>query len=142
MFANTEALEVRLFHVLPPIPPEYREHGGSVDPDEEEALSEALRKAQHQWIDEAKAKAHAFMDNDKAILVDGGTTADRISVAFAPSVVPSEIVRDILQAATEWQCGTIIVGRQCCSKFAEVFHHHIGEDWRTRARDLPSGIVE
>ena len=46
-------VHVRLFHVLPPTPPELLESGGTEDPNQEERLSAELRHARSQAIPRA-----------------------------------------------------------------------------------------
>jgi nucleotide-binding universal stress UspA family protein len=141
-FHNPSAIQVRLFHVLPPIPPELREHGGSEDPDKEEILGENLREAQARWIEEAMNRARAFVESAKAVLLEGGFSAQLISTEYSPSVLPSEVVRDIIQAATTWQCDTIAVGRKCCSKFADLTYHHVGEELVEKGQGFTIWVVE
>jgi nucleotide-binding universal stress UspA family protein len=142
LLENSKGIQFRLFHVLPPIPPEFREHGGSEDPDEELALGKKLAEAQYDWVDKAKSKAQPVMDSAIAVLLEAGINADTISTEFSTSAHPSDLVDDILEAAQAWQCETIVVGRECCSKFADLFHHHVGEELLQKGKGFAIWIVE
>ena len=142
LLEKSNGVQFRLLHVLPPIPPELREHGGSEDPDEELALGEKLMEAQSGWIGEAKAKAKPVMDNARAVLEDAGIAAESISTEFSTSAHPSDLVDDILEAAQAWKCETIVVGRECCSKFADLFHRHVGEELLHKGKGFAIWIVE
>ena len=49
-----KGFHVVLLHVLPPIPPELLEFGGSENPQTEQRLDAELKKDQAQWIEQAK----------------------------------------------------------------------------------------
>jgi nucleotide-binding universal stress UspA family protein len=142
LLENSKGVQFRLFHVLPPIPPEYREHGGSEDPDEELTLGKKLMQAQNDWVDKAKSRAQPVIDNAKTMFLEAGIPAEMVSTEFSTCAHPAELVDDILEAAKAWKCETIVVGRQCCSKFAELFHHHVGEELLQKGKGFAIWIVE
>jgi hypothetical protein len=49
-----KAFRICLVHVLPPLPPELLEHGGSEDSAKEAQLEAELKVGQHRWISAAK----------------------------------------------------------------------------------------
>ena len=51
-----------LVHVLPPLPPALREHGGSSNSAEERRLDIALRVEQDRWIAAAKERAQESLE--------------------------------------------------------------------------------
>lgn len=134
--------QVYLFHVLPSIPPELLEFGGAEDPKKEEVLSDELRKIQNQWIDEAKGKAEPIMNKAKAILHQGGLSPDAIRTEFSPSVHRPDVVRDIIEAAHNFNCGTVVVGRDSFPGFWESFRHHIGKELVEKGQGFAVWVVE
>src|SRR5680860_589805 len=68
MIGTREDFHVVLFHVLPPIPPEFLEFGGAEDPATEKMLDATLKKEQAQWIEDAKKATEPLLDNAKTIL--------------------------------------------------------------------------
>ena len=142
LLEKSNGVQFRLLHVLPPIPPELREHGGSEDPNEELTLGRQLAEAQYGWVDKAKAKARPVMERAKAVFLDAGIGDEMISTEFSTGAHPSDVVDDILEAANAWKCDTIVVGRECCSKFEELFHHHVGEELVDKGKGFAIWIVE
>jgi hypothetical protein len=61
LLGGRKDLHVRLFHVLPSIPPELLEYGGAENPRKEQQLSADLRTAQNDWIEKAKRSANASL---------------------------------------------------------------------------------
>jgi nucleotide-binding universal stress UspA family protein len=124
---KSEDISIYLFHVLPPIPPQLLEFGGAENPEREQRLSTDLKNAQAEWIENAKAAASRSLDLAHKILIDTGISPARISTRFSSSIHKPNVVREILEAAEQYQCGTIVVGRHRLPWAQELFHRHTGE---------------
>ena len=64
-----------LLHVLPPLPSELLEHGGSENPAKEARLGVDLKAEQHRWISAAKKASQKSLDEARAILRTAGISA-------------------------------------------------------------------
>jgi len=137
-----KGFHIVLLHVLPPIPPELLEFGGSEDPKTEERLDEQLKNEQAQWVAQAQQSAEPLMEKVKALFLQVGISADRITTVFAESIHRPEYVRELLETAHNQQCGTIVVGRKSYQKFQEMFHHHVGEELVQKGAGFAIWVVE
>lgn len=135
-------MQVRLLHVLPPIPPELLEFGGAEDPDTEHRLSVALKEAQTRWIEETTRGAQPALDRLSTELKDAGVPASHITTACSVFIHKPNVVREILEAAETWHCGTIVVGRHAFSWMKELSYPHIGEALVRKGQGLTIWIVE
>lgn len=131
-----------LLHVLPPIPPELLEFGGSEDPKTEQRLDEELKKDQAQWIEQAKQSAEPLIEKVKDIFLRVGVSTDMITTIFAESIHRPDYVRELLEAAHKQNCGTIAVGRKSYPSFSEMFHHHVGEELVRKGQGFAIWVVE
>ena len=135
-------LHLVLLHVLPPIPPELLEFGGSEDPKTEQQLDEQLKKEQAQWIAQAKQTAQPLIEKVKGMFLRVEISADMITTVFAESIHRPDFVRELLETAHNKHCGTIVVGRKSYPKFQEMFHHHVGEELVQKGEGFAIWVVE
>jgi nucleotide-binding universal stress UspA family protein len=142
MMSGRKNLHVRLFHVLPSIPPELLEYGGTEDPRKEAQLSSELRTAQDEWVAQAKRSAQTSIESALVLLIDHGLLAENVSSEFSTSVHKPEVVRDILEAAHQWACGTIVTGRHSLPWAQELFHRHVGQQLVQQAAGFAVWVVE
>ena len=142
MIGVQRRFRVYLFHVLPPIPPELLEFGGAEDPEKERLLSEELKKAQSCWIDGAKKEAVPILESAKRILYNAGVAPEMVRTEFCTSIHRPDVVRDVLEAASKWGCGTIVVGRHAFPWLKEKFGHHIGEGLVRKGQGFAIWVVE
>ncbi|MFA9562581.1 MAG: universal stress protein [Nitrospirota bacterium] len=133
---------VVLLHVLPPIPPELLEFGGSEDPQTEQRLDAELKKDQAQWIEQAKQAANPLVEKVKGIFLRVGISAGMITTVFAESIHRPDFVRELLETAHKQNCGTIVVGRESYPSFKEMFHHHVGEELVRKGQGFAIWVVE
>ena len=127
MIAPQRGFHIVLLHVLPPIPPEYLEFGGSENPETEQRLTQELKQEQAQWIEQAKEAAKPLFDRIKGIFLRVGISGNTITTVFVESIHRPDLVRELLETAHKQNCGTIVVGRESYPSFKEFFHHHVGE---------------
>ena len=137
-----KGFNVVLLHVLPPIPPELLEFGGSEDPKTEQRLDAELKQDQAQWIEQAKQAAEPHVEKIKGIFLRVGISADMITTVFAESIHRPDFVRELLETAHKQNCGTIVVGRKSYPSFKEMFHHHVGEELVRKGEGFAIWVVE
>ena len=136
-----EAIHICLFHALPPIPPRLLESGGTKDPQGEQALGTNLKSAQTEWIEKAKDAVQPLITRAGAILVDSGVSQSQISTHFSHTIHKLDIVREILTAAKQSDCGTVVVGRHRLPWVKDFFYHHTGEGLVEQAHELTVWVV-
>ena len=141
MMAGRKDVHVRLFHVLPPLPPDLLEHGGSELPEQEQLLSDQLRMAQHKWTAQARQSAQRSLDSALVVLVEHGIPSQNLSTAFSTSVNPTDISAEILRAAGEWDCATVVTGRHDLPWMQEILHRHVGDQVVQSGKDTAVTVV-
>ena len=142
MVRGRETTHIYLFHVLPPIPPRLLEFGGAEDPQKEQILSAELKAAQAEWIEKSKGAARLLIKRAQTILGDHGVPQNHISTHFSSSIHKPNVVREVLEAAKQWHCGTVVVGRHRLPWVQDLFHHHTGEELVEKSREFSVWVVE
>lgn len=127
MVRGNGAIHICLFHALPPIPAKLLEFGGTEDPQKEQALGTELKAEQTEWIEKAKGAVQHAITRARAILQDHGVSQDQISTHFSQTIHKLDIVQEILDAAKQSHCGTVVVGRHRLPWVQDLFYHHTGE---------------
>ena len=141
MVRGREAIHICLFHALPPIPPRLLEFGGTEDPQKEQALRTELKSAQTEWIEKAKNAVQPSITRARAILQDDSVAQREINTHFPHTIHKLDIVREILNAAKQSHCGTVVVGRHRLPWVKDLFYHHTGEGLVEQAQDLSVWVV-
>ena len=141
MMGSRHDVDIVLFHVLPPIPPELLEFGGAEDPGTEQQLDQALKHQQAQWVENAKKAAEPVVDHAKTLLHRTGISPEATTTVFSQSIHRPEVVRELIETAHTQQCGTIVVGRETYSNFKEIFHHHVGEELVRQAQGVAIWVI-
>lgn len=141
MVRGREAIHICLFHALPPIPPRFLEFGGTEDPQKEQALRTELKSAQTEWIEKAKDAVQPAITRAQDILQDHGVSQSQISTHFSHTIHKLDIVQEILNAARQCDCGTVVVGRHRLPWVEELFYHHTGEELVEQAQELSVWVV-
>ena len=137
-----KGLRVYLLHVLPPIPPELLEFGGSENPQKEEALTKALRLEQAEWVERAKKEVAPIFDQAKTILGKAGVSPDLVHREFSTSIHRPDVARDVSEAAHRWKCSTVVVGRHSFTWLKEHLGHHVGEDLVRKGQGFAIWVIE
>jgi nucleotide-binding universal stress UspA family protein len=127
--------------VLPPLPPDLLEHGGSEAPEKEQMLGERLRAEQEQWTANAKQSAEDSLEQALVLLVDHGIASHNVSTAFSTTIHQPDVSSEILKAAQAWGCGTVVIGRHDLPWTKELLYRHVGDEVVQSAKDLAVTIV-
>jgi nucleotide-binding universal stress UspA family protein len=141
MVRGNEAIHICLFHALPPIPPRLLEFGGTEDPQKEQTLQTELKSVQTEWIEKAKNAVQPSIMRARAILQDHSISESQISTHFSHTVHKLDIVREILNAAKQSHCGTVVVGRHRFPWVQDLFHHHTGEGLVKQGHEFSVWVV-
>jgi hypothetical protein len=117
------------------------EFGGTENPQKEQALGTELKSAQAAWIEKAQDAVEPSMTRARTILLDNGVSDSRISTHFSHTIHKLDIVREILNAAKQARCGTVVVGRHRFPWVQDLFHHHTGEGLVEQAQEISVWVV-
>ena len=131
-----------LVHVLPPLPPELLEHGGSEDPAKEAWLEADLKAEQQRWISAAKQTSQKSLDEAHAILRKAGISAGAVQSLFCEPGDGPYAADAILNMARGCDCRTVVVGRQSISWFHELFSQELPEELLRRGKGFSIWFVE
>jgi hypothetical protein len=114
---------------------------GSEDPRTEEKLDEELKRKQGEWLEKAKKSAEPIFEQAHEILSRKGVPPENITTGFSQSIHRPDVVRELLEAAHHYQCGTIVVGREMYSSLKETFHRHVGEELVRQAQGVAVWVI-
>lgn len=129
LLRDSPRVKLTLLHVLNPLPPVLREHGGSEDPDREEQLGRQLRTDQKAWYRREQIFESRILEKARASLERIGFDPARISIKFG---YDENVALSILEEAQKGRYGTIVVGRKGSSGmkrllFGSVSHQVLRE---------------
>lgn len=136
------AFRIYLVHVLPPLPPELLEHGGSEDPAKEAQLEAELKVGQHRWISAARKASQKGLHEDRAVLRKAGISARTVKASFCEPEEGRGAADAILDMARGRRCRTVVVARQSVSWFHELFSHDLSEELLRRGKGFCVWAVE
>lgn len=136
---RTPDVEVTLFHVLNPMPRALLEHGGSENPDIEEALRSSLREDQKAWLKREREAECPILERASDVLERSGFDKSQIAVKFGHD---GDIAQTILEEARMGSYETIVVGRTGTSGIMRIFGGGITEHLLRDARGLALWIIE
>jgi nucleotide-binding universal stress UspA family protein len=130
-----------LANVLPPLPPELLEHGGSEDPNEESQLDIQLKTDQQRFFLDAKKSAQKNLDKAQAALKKAGVSAAALTVSFCEATDGRDAADCILRTARQYKCQTIVAGRQSASLLGELFGQELPEELLRHGKEFSIWFV-
>lgn len=139
LLRSTPGVNVTLFHVLNPLPPVLREHGGSEDPVREEQLGKQLRKDRKTWYRKEQKLESKILSKAHQTLEKTGFPASRTSLKFG---YEDDVVGTILEEARKGHYQTIVVGRHGVSGLRKFFFGGITRRLLQQAAGCTVWVVE
>jgi hypothetical protein len=133
---------VLLLHVLPPLPPQFKESRGAETTQGEERVEEELRQKQARQIESVKKEAEVILTEAKSILMGAGVSAEAVMTDFLIPRHQENLVTEILHAARAKSCGTIVVGRESLPWVQEIFRSHLSDELIEEGQGLAIWIVQ
>lgn len=133
---------VTLFHVLAPVPPSLREHGGAENPAVEAELESEYVQARGSWEKAEIAAECSFFGPAWEEFKRAGFDDDQV---FAMNRVPSldrDITDELLLEARERQYDTIVLGRKSHSHWRTLVKGDLAEKLVRHAKGYTVWIVE
>ena len=137
-----EGFRVCLLHVLPPLPRELLEFGGSEDPQQEEREETRIKTEQAHWIEAVAQAAEPVFTRAKHILHAARVPADAVETQIVDTVNTQDIVLNILETAHARHCGTVVVGRQSYHGLKVLLTSHVSDALISQGNGLAVWVVE
>lgn len=131
MIAGRPGFRVLVYHRLPALPPQLREHGGSSDPERETELGRDLSRRIAQWVSSLEQQLQPSLQRARKELIDSGAPAAAIELMLDKDVFPGETLCDaLLRVARAHACHTIVVAREhvrAIEGIDELLRRHTGD---------------
>jgi nucleotide-binding universal stress UspA family protein len=140
--SGQEGLAIRLLHYIPPLPPQLREFRGAEDPKTEQRLDRELDIKCQQWTQNAERDARASLRQAKTLLTDSGISEGSIETTIRQVENHENLIDDLIGAANEDQCHTIVVGRSAFPWLKELFQRHVADELVKKASGMTIWVVE
>jgi hypothetical protein len=132
------------FHLLhaAAYPPSLQESRGAENPREEEHVEKDLERKQQRWAEQVHSAAARLFDKTRVVLTRAGAAPERIQSHIATLAHRDDLVDEILKAAHEFRCSTVVVGRNCFPWFKELFADHLADEISRQASDISVKVIE
>ena len=130
LFKNCPETTLVLFHVLPPIPPIYKEES-SMDPMAQKHLA--------QWKEKQQEAIEGVLKKSKERLIKSGWPESQIQIRAQEKRIG--IARDILFEAEKGIYDAVVIGRRGLSKVVELFLGSVSNKVIQGANELPVWVV-
>ncbi|MDF0643811.1 MAG: universal stress protein [Nitrospira sp.] len=139
LLRSTPGVSVTLFHVLNPLPPILREHGGSEDPVREEQLGRQLRRERKDWYRKEQRLESPILSKARRAIETTGFRGSRIHLKFG---YEDDVAGAILEEARTGRYGTLVVGRRGVSGLKKLFFGGITRRLLQQASGCAVWVVE
>ena len=139
MVGGRRDVRVRLFHVLPHLPPAMLEWGGSAEPTREKA---DLEEGKTRFFQKSREEAQPALDAAAAVLRAAGVPQEAIEKELYPSVATTDLAGVILDVAKRDRFDTIVVGRGSWSWLKKAFRHHLCHEIIMNGERITVWVVE
>ncbi len=142
MLGHRRGFRIHLFQLLPPLPPELLEFGGSENPRKERQLEAELRHEQQEWIASAQKLANPTLNTSVKLLNRAGISDRNVVREFSYPTEPRYAARTILDQAQADHCGTVILAHKAHSWFRELVGADLAEQILRHAHEISVWIVQ
>lgn len=139
LLRSTPGVSVTLFHVLNPLPPVLREHGGSEDPVREEQLGRQLRKDRTDWYRKEQRLESPILSKARRVLESTGFRVSKIYLKFG---YEEDVAGTILEEARQGHYDTLVVGRRGASGLRKLFFGGITRRLLQQATGCAVWVIE
>lgn len=134
MIAERSHVTVHLFHRLPSLPPQLREHGGSEDSEREKQLRDELERDIDGWISEQTERCRRALNEARERLIGAGISADVVHMKIGkPAYADEELGAALRRTANELDCRTIVLSHEHTAALRDIF--------RNRGRDRAQSMA-
>lgn len=130
LFQTCPEVILVLFHVLPPIPPIYKE---------ESLMNPMAQKHLLQWKEKQQEAVEGVLKKSKERLIRSGWPESQILIRAQEKRVG--VARDILFEAERGIYDAVVIGRRGLSKVAELFLGSVSNKVLQGAKELPVWVI-
>lgn len=140
-FAGCDGFKIHLFHALAPLPPQLLETPGAEDPCEEERIEKNQARLQDLLLKRASSNVQPLIEDAKSRLMAAGASENSIETHLCALNHREDLAAEIIKAAGDNGCGTIVVGYASHRWIQEQFHTHICAQLMAASRDFTVWVV-
>jgi hypothetical protein len=130
-----------LFHAAGPLPPNLLESTGAENPTDEIKVEQKQERAQDRWTVDSKEETQHLFDTQIAQLASSNFPKENIFKNFVLLHQRNDLVPEIVRAAQQNNCGTLIVGYGAYSWVREQFQTHVSEQLISQCSDTAVCVV-
>jgi len=140
--AGRNDFKIHLFHALKPLPPQLMESPGSEDPSVEQQIEHRQAVQQKNWRNRAATQLVPVLEAAKSQIVAANIRAEKIATHILQLNDRADLVSEIVTAAREYRCETVVVGYNDYPWLREIFHTHIAEQLIAQCERLAVCVVK
>lgn len=140
--AGRDDFKIHLFHALKPLPPQLMESPGSEDPSAEQQIERRQAVQQENWRNRAETQLVPVLEAAKSQIIAANIPAERIATHILQLNDRANLVSEIITAAREYRCETVVVGYNDYPWLTEKFHAHIVEQLIAQCDRLAVCVVK
>jgi nucleotide-binding universal stress UspA family protein len=133
--------KIHLFHAAGPLPPQLLESAGAEGSAGEQQIEHKQVRQQEHWFDRVREKIASDLASQKSRLLGANVPATQIETHLVLLRQREDLVAEILKAARDNDCGTIVVGHNSYPWIKEQFHTHISEQLVSESPDMAVCVV-
>jgi nucleotide-binding universal stress UspA family protein len=142
LVADRDDIHVHLFHALRPLPPQLMESPGAEDPSLEQHIEQCQAAQQKSWKNRAETEVVPVLEAAKSQMIAANIPAQKVATHILQLNDRSDLVSEIIRAAREYRCHTVVVGYNDYSWIQEKFHAHIAEQLIVQSERLAVCVVK
>ena len=140
--ANRDDVDIHLVHALKPLPPRLMESPGAEDPTREQQIEKRQAAQQKSWKNRAATEVVPVLETARAQIIGANIPAHKVATHILQLNDRGDLVSEIIRAAREYRCHTIVVGYNDYSWIKEKFHAHIAEQLIAQSEHLAVCVVK
>jgi hypothetical protein len=133
--------KIHLFHAAGPLPPQLLESPGAEGSSAEQHIEQKQVRQQENWFDRTRDKIEPQLASQKSRLVAANVPGSEIETHLVVLNQRQDLVAEIVKAARDNDCGTIVVGQNSYPWIREQFHTHISEQLVSESPDMAVCVV-
>jgi hypothetical protein len=133
--------KIHLFHATGPLPPQLLESRGAEGSATEQHVEQTQVRQQENWFDRTSDKIAPQLASQKSRLMAANVPGSEIETHLILLNQRQDLLAEIVKAARENDCGTIVVGYNSYPWIKEQFHTHISEQLVSESSDVAVCVV-
>ena len=140
--AGRNDFEIHLLHALRPLPPQLMESPGSEDPSVERQIEQRQALQQQGWKNRAETQVVPVLEAARSQITAANVSVQKIATHILQLNDGGDLVPELIRAAHEYRCQTIVVGYNDYPWIKEKFHTHIAEQLIAQSERLAVCVVK